>query len=35
MTAAYFFNGDPGATRTLDKRLRRPLLYPAELQGRV
>ena len=25
--------GDPGAIRTLDTRLRRPLLYPTELQG--
>ena len=29
--SAYFF-GDPGGIRTPDPRLRRPLLYPAELQ---
>ena len=28
-------NGAPGAIRTLDKRLRRPLLYPTELQARL
>ena len=26
-------NGTPGATRTPDKRFRKPLLYPPELQG--
>ena len=28
-----YLNGDLEAIRTLDLRLRRPLLYPAELQG--
>ena len=28
-------NGDPSEIRTLDTRLRRPLLYPAELQAHV
>ena len=29
-----FFHGDPGGIRTPDPRLRRPLLYPTELQTR-
>ena len=33
MATAEFKYGDPGAIRTLDTRLRRPLLYPTELQG--
>ena len=28
-------NGEPAEIRTLDTRLRRPLLYPAELQAHV
>ena len=28
-------NGAPGRIRTYDLRLRSPLLYPAELQGRM
>ena len=28
-------NGAPGGTRTPDHRLRRPMLYPSELQARV
>lgn len=27
--------GDPGRTRTCDHRLRRPVLYPAELRDRA
>jgi hypothetical protein len=30
-----FFNGVPGAIRTPDPRLRRALLYPAELQAHI
>ena len=29
---AYLSDGAPGGIRTLDPRLRRPLLYPTELQ---
>src|SRR5690625_5011099 len=29
----YFISNVPGAIRTPDRRLRRPLLYPAELLG--
>ena len=28
-------NGAPGTIRTCDTRLRRPLLYPTELQARI
>ncbi len=31
----YNKNGTPGRVRTCDLRLRSPLLYPAELPGRV
>lgn len=35
MRSGFFYNGcTPGETRTPDTRLRKPLLYPAELQGR-
>ena len=30
---AYASDGAPGGIRTLDPRLRRPLLYPTELQA--
>src|SRR5690348_16251450 len=33
MTQVIDFNGAPGGTRTHDHRLRRPVLYPAELRA--
>ena len=35
MSEGLVFNGVPGAIRTPDPRLRRALLYPAELQAHI